>query len=135
MSAVLGQLLDAAAILVVVVLNAAIGFYQEYAAEQSISALRKLTAPNATVRRDDAMRTVPASTIVVGDILVLEAGDIVAADARVLSAATLQCLESVLTGESDTVSKNAVPLQDRCAGIGRPLQHALHEFQHHRRQR
>ena len=76
-----------------------IGFYQEYKAERSIAALKKMTAPQAKVRRDDQVISVAASDVVVGDILELEAGDLVAADARLLRAASLTCVESALTGD------------------------------------
>ena len=96
LSAVLGQMIDAIAILVIVVLNAGIGFYQEFSAEKSIAALKEMTAPLAKVKREGQVTSLPASTIVTGDIIVLEAGDIVAADARLLEAASLQCIESAL---------------------------------------
>ena len=98
-SGVLGEMLDAVAILAIVVLNAAIGFYQEFSAEKSIAALRKMTAPQAKVVRGGEIMVVPASGIVTGDVLALEAGDIVAADARLLSASSLKCVEAALTGE------------------------------------
>ena len=120
LSGVLGETLDAAAILAIVVLNAAIGFYQEYNAEKSIAALKKMTAPQAKVRRDGQVASIPASDIVAGDILDLEAGDLIAADARLLSAASLSCIESALTGESEAVKKHSktldledMPLGDR----------------------
>jgi Ca2+-transporting ATPase len=104
-SGVLGEVVDAIAILAIVVLNAAIGFYQEFNAEKSIAALKKMTAPQAKVRRDGQVTSIPASGIVTGDILALEAGDLVAADARLLKAASLKCIESALTGESEAVTK------------------------------
>lgn len=122
LSAALGETLDAIAIFGIVVLNAAIGFYQEFNAEKSIAALKKLTAPQAKVRRDGRVTSIPAAGIVPGDILALEAGDLVAADARLLSAASLKCIESALTGESEAVPKQpadlapgagATPLGDR----------------------
>lgn len=119
-SGLLGELVDSVAILAIVVLNAIIGFYQEFNAEKSIAALKKLTAPRAKVRRDGNVASIPASEIVTGDILELEAGDLVAADARLLEAASLKCIESALTGESDAVEKEAatldsgdIPLGDR----------------------
>jgi Ca2+-transporting ATPase len=119
-SGVLGEVVDAIAILAIVVLNAVIGFYQEFKAEKSIAALKKMTAPQAKVQRDGAVISIPASGIVAGDILALEAGDLVAADARLLETALLRCIESALTGESDAVTKQAatlelgdVPLGDR----------------------
>lgn len=119
-SGVLGEATDAIAILALVVLNAGIGFYQEYNAEKSIAALKQLTAPQATVRRDGHVLTVPAAEIVPGDILVLAGGDLVAADARLLTAASLKCIEAALTGESAAVKKDPAllsaaetPLGDR----------------------
>ena len=120
LSAVMGEVVDAFAILAIVVLNAVIGFYQEFNAEQSIAALKKMTAPRAKVRRDGKIISIPAAEIVIGDILALEAGDLVAADARLIEAASLRCIESALTGESAAVSKQPatlaksdVPLGDR----------------------
>ncbi len=119
-SAVLGDVVDAIAILAIVVLNAVIGFYQEFRAEQSIAALRKMTAAQAKVRRGGQVTAISAADIVTGDMLVLEAGDLVAADARLLRVASLTCIESAMTGESEAVTKRAetlaakdVPLGDR----------------------
>jgi Ca2+-transporting ATPase len=117
-SAVLGEGVDAIAILTIVVLNAAIGFYQEFNAERSIAALRKMTAPLARVRRDGKVTSTPASGIVAGDILMVEAGDIVAADARLLEAASLTCSEAALTGESQTVTKQPAVLEDADIPLG-----------------
>jgi P-type Ca2+ transporter type 2C len=117
---VLGERVDAAAILAIVILNAVVGFYQEFNAEKSITALRKLAAPLAKVIRDGTVSLIPATEIVVGDVLELESGDLVAADARILSAAMLRCIEAPLTGESQPVTKRPatlealeVPLGDR----------------------
>lgn len=107
---VMGEPAEAIAILVIVVLNAAIGFYQEFSAEKSISALKKMTAPKAKVLRDGAVSAVDAASLVAGDILVLEAGDLVAADARLLSTSSLKCIEAALTGESEAVEKLPDPL-------------------------
>ena len=119
-AALVGDAMDALAILVIVVLNAAIGFFQEYHAEKSIATLQKLTAPQSRVRRDGGNRQVPATDVVVGDVLVLEAGSLVPADARLLDAHSLRCVEAALTGESAAVSKQSrilppgeVPLGDR----------------------
>ena len=119
-SGVLGEMVDAIAILAIVVLNAVIGFYQEFNAEKSIAALKKMTAPQAKVRRDGQVTSIPAAGIVAGDILALEAGDLVAADARLLTAASFTCIESALTGESEAVTKQPatlaqgdIPLGDR----------------------
>ena len=117
-SGVLGETVDAIAILAIVVLNAVIGFYQEHSAEKSIAALKKMAAPQAKVWRDGAIKAVPASEIVTGDVLELEAGDLVAADARLLSAASLKCVESALTGESEAVGKQAVTLDQAEVPLG-----------------
>ena len=117
-SGVLGEVVDAIAILAMVVLNAVIGFYQEFSAEKSIAALKKMTAPQAKVWRDGQLIVIPASGIVTGDILALEAGDLVAADARLLEAASLKCIESALTGESQAVEKMAVTLDKDDVPLG-----------------
>ena len=117
-SGVLGEMIDASAILAIVILNAIIGFYQEYNAERSIAALKKMTAPQAKVRRDDKVSSIPASGIVVGDILVFEAGDLVAADARLITAASFKCIESALTGESEAVTKQPALLEQSDIPLG-----------------
>jgi Ca2+-transporting ATPase len=117
-SGLLGERVDAIAILAIVVLNAVIGFYQECKSEKSIAALKKLTAPQASVRRDGQVTSIAAAGIVTGDILVLEAGDLVAADARLLEAASLRCIESALTGESVAVTKQAATLEPSDMPLG-----------------
>ena len=117
-SGVLGEVVDAIAILAIVVLNAVIGFYQEFKAEKSIAALKKMTAPQAKVRRDGQVTSIPAAGIVAGDILALEAGDLVAADARLLEAASLKCIESALTGESVAVTKQPATLEQGDVELG-----------------
>ena len=120
LSGVLGEVVDAVAILGIVLVNAGVGFYQEFSAERAIAALRTLTAAQAKVRRDGRIALVPATEVVAGDVLALEAGDLIAADARLFEAASLRCIESALTGESEAVSKSTavlaggdVPLGDR----------------------
>ena len=117
-SGLLGEVVDAIAILAIVVLNAVIGFYQEFKAEKSIAALKKMTAPQAKVLRDGKITSIPASGIVSGEILALEAGDLVAADARLLEAASLKCIESALTGESEAVTKQAGVLSEGDIALG-----------------
>jgi Ca2+-transporting ATPase len=117
-SALLGETIDAVAILAIVVLNAVVGFYQEFSAERSIAALKKMTAPQAKVRRGGQVSMIPASGIVTGDILILDAGDIVAADARILSAASLKSIEAPLTGESDSVMKSPETLEHADVQLG-----------------
>jgi len=120
LSGLLGEAIDAFAIFAIVILNAVVGFYQEFSAEKSISALMRMTAPRAKVRRDGAVTSVAATDLVPGDILELEPGDVVAADARLLNASSLTCVEAMLTGESEAVAKSAetldqpeLPLGDR----------------------
>lgn len=119
-SGALGEWVDCVAILAIVILNAVIGFYQEFNAEKSIAALKKMTAPQAKVHRDGRVISVRASDIVPGDVLEIEPGDLVAADARLIEASSVRCVESALTGESEAVSKRAsvlvkveTPLGDR----------------------
>jgi Ca2+-transporting ATPase len=100
---------EAIAIIAIVVLNAVVGFVQEYRAEKAVHALRNLTAPRARVLRDGQATMLPASEVVPGDVVLLESGDIVAADARVLEAHVLATVEATLTGESMPVEKNVTP--------------------------
>jgi Ca2+-transporting ATPase len=109
LSAALGETLDALAIGAIVVLNAFVGFFQEYRAEKALLALRALSAPHARVRRDGRVVDVPAREVVPGDLLLLEAGDVVAADARLHEAHELRTVESSLTGESMPVDKHVRP--------------------------
>ena len=106
----LGDVKESIAILVIVVLNAFLGFSQEYRAERALAALRKMAVPTVRVRRDGHAMDVPATDVVPGDILLLEAGDAVAADARVLRSISLRVEEAALTGESQPVSKHAEPI-------------------------
>jgi magnesium-transporting ATPase (P-type) len=106
----LGHHSDAGVIFIVVLLNAAIGTFQEGRAERSLEALRKLTAHNARVIRDGGEVVIPAHQLVPGDVLVLEAGDAVSADARLLHGAALQVAEASLTGESAPVAKDLRPV-------------------------
>ena len=94
-------------ILLIVVLNAALGAAQESRAEQALTALRGMTAPMARVIREGSQRPVPATALVPGDVIVLEAGDLVPADARLLQASALKAEESALTGESLPAEKDA----------------------------
>lgn len=96
---------DAIAIFAIVLLNAAMGYVQQTRAERSLAALRQLSAPQAKVIRDNERQIVAAAELVCGDIIVLEEGDSIPADARVLESAALQAAEAALTGESAPVSK------------------------------
>jgi Ca2+-transporting ATPase len=105
LSAALGEWLDASAIGAIVSINAVIGFLQEHRAERAVMALRSMTAPRARVMRDGHSVIVSADTIVPGDLIVLEAGDVAAADARLHTAHVLTTNEAPLTGESTPVEK------------------------------
>jgi len=104
-SAALGEWLNTLAVGTIVVVNAAIGFFQEHRAERAVMALRSMTAPRGRVRRDGHSLMVSATTIVPGDVLILKAGDIAAADARLHDAHALSTNEASLTGESTPVEK------------------------------
>lgn len=104
-SAFLGELIDAFVILFTVFLAGVLGFVQEYRAEESIKLLKALTSPEALVIRDGKEVKIPSSLLVPGDILVLQAGDRIPADARLLEALSLEIDESSLTGESIPVGK------------------------------
>jgi Ca2+-transporting ATPase len=106
-SALLGEMIDGAAILTIVVLNALIGFFQEYRAEQAVAALARMTAPRARVVRAGHAAVIPAAEVVRGDLLLLESGDVVAADARLIEASAFGVNEAPLTGESVPVAKAA----------------------------
>ena len=109
LSAALGEWLDAIAIGAIVILNALIGFFQEHRAERAVMALRSMTAPRARVRRDGHSVMIAAAAVVPGDLLVLEAGDVTAADARLHAAHALTTNEAPLTGESTPVEKTTAP--------------------------
>ena len=104
-SVLLGEVTDAVTILLIVLLNAILGFVQEFRTEQTLETLRQLTAPSATVCRDGSWLTLPASQLVRGDWVRVEAGDSIPADCAIQEAAGLAVNESVLTGESEAVSK------------------------------
>ncbi|MEW9921645.1 cation-translocating P-type ATPase [Marimonas sp. MJW-29] len=109
----LGEWIDAATIGLVVVLNAALGFVQEWKAETALASLRKLLSPQAMVLRDGQEKLVPAREIVPGDILILTSGAKIAADAALLRASDLRIDESILTGESMPVAKSLDEGRDR----------------------
>jgi Ca2+-transporting ATPase len=103
----LGDMIDAIAIMAIVVLNAALGFSQEYKAEQSLAALKRMSVPTVRVRRDGKIAEVPAPMLVPGDVVLLETGNVVSADGRVLESMNLRLQEAALTGESEAVDKDA----------------------------
>ncbi len=118
-SAFIGETYDALTIIIIVMLNAILGFIQEYRTEKTLLALKSMTAPSAKVCRDGHMTVIPAAELVPGDIISLEAGDKAAADAVILRAKGLMADESVLTGESVPVNKAAGDTNDRDNSIGK----------------
>ncbi len=104
-TALLGHWVDTGVIVGVVIINAIVGFVQEGKAEKALEAIRIMLAPQATVRRGDHALTVPAETLVPGDIVLLQSGDRVPADLRLLQMNSLQIQEAALTGESEAVEK------------------------------
>ncbi|HYG68339.1 MAG TPA: HAD-IC family P-type ATPase, partial [Anaeromyxobacteraceae bacterium] len=118
LSAFLGHGVEAIAIAVIVVFAVGLGFVQEYRAEHALEALARMTAPEATVVREGEEARIPARELVPGDVLVLHAGDRIAADARLLEAVNLQADEAPLTGESVPVAKRAAALPDGEVPIG-----------------
>jgi P-type Ca2+ transporter type 2C len=120
LSLLLGEVVDALAIIAIITLNAVLGVVQESKAEQALAALKKMAAPNAQVMRDGQQLTVPARELVPGDIVLLEAGNYVPADLRLVESINLKVEEASLTGESVPVNKDArvvldsdIPLGDR----------------------
>ena len=109
-SAFVGEVADSLVIIVIVVLNAALGVFQEAKAEKAMEALQKMAAPNSKVIRDGNIQTVPSRELVVGDIVLLEAGDYVPADVRILESMNLKVEEASLTGESVPVEKETVAI-------------------------
>lgn len=126
-SGLLGEMLDALTIVAIILINGLLGFYQEYRAERSLRALKELTAPSAKVIRGGEYDLVPARTLVAGDIVLLESGDRVPADVRLIESNQCAIDEAALTGESVPVVKEAIamaaddlPLGDRknCGYLG-----------------
>ena len=106
-SAVLGDWIEAVVILVIVVLNAVLGYVQEVKAEQSMAALKRMAVPRVRVRRDGKPQDISARELVPGDVVILETGNIVPADGRVLQSVNLRVEEAALTGESEPVEKDS----------------------------
>jgi Ca2+-transporting ATPase len=117
-SALLGEWVDATAIIAIVVLNTVMGVIQESRAEEALAALKKLAAPEAQVLRDGHRVMVPARLLVPGDIVFLEAGNFVPADLRLLEAVNLRIDEASLAGESVPVQKNAIEIMPTDVSLG-----------------
>lgn len=118
LSYIMGDAKDAVAILVIVGLNAALGFKQEFSAERAMEALKKMSVPLARVRRDGETQEVEARDLVPGDIVLLEAGNLVPADGRLLESASLRVQEAALTGESESVNKHVDAIAGDTIAVG-----------------
>jgi Ca2+-transporting ATPase len=114
----IGSFRDAATILAIVCLFAALGFVQEYRAERAMRALKRLAVPSVRVRRDGIVAEIIASGLVTGDIVLLEAGNVIPADCRLLECYSLKVQESLLTGETEAVEKHTNRLPDDNPPIG-----------------
>jgi P-type Ca2+ transporter type 2C len=117
-SGLLGERLDALAIVIIVVLNGIIGFVQEYRADRAMQAIKKLATPTTHVRREQQIVSLSTLDVVPGDIVLLEAGDLIPADLRLVEAVQLKVDESALTGESVPVDKQTDPLEDSKLSLG-----------------
>jgi Ca2+-transporting ATPase len=117
-SGIIGELSDTIAIVIIIVLNAIIGFVQEYRAEKAMEALKMMAAPTATVMRGGMPANIQASQLVPGDAVILEAGKIVPADMRLIELAQLKVEEATLTGESVPVEKHIKALHDEMIPLG-----------------
>ncbi|MDC3423640.1 calcium-translocating P-type ATPase, SERCA-type [Aquibacillus sp. 3ASR75-11] len=110
-SGLLGEYVDAIAIMVIVLINGFIGFFQEQKAEKSLSKLKELSAPMANVKRDGRWMKIPSSEVVVGDVIRVSSGDRVSADIRLSKSSSLEMEESALTGESLPIAKHATAIK------------------------
>ncbi len=117
-SGLMGEIADAVTIMAIIILNAILGFVQEFRAEKSMEALKKLTAPEARVVREGREERIPARDLVPGDIVVLETGDKLPADVRLVECVNLEIDEATLTGESAPVKKMAGVLIEENLGLG-----------------
>jgi Ca2+-transporting ATPase len=117
-SLLLGDYIEAAAIMAIVILNAILGVVQESRAEEALTALKKMTAPEAQVIRDGKQQTIPTRELVPGDIVIIETGNYIPADVRLVEAVNLKIDEASLTGESVPVQKKADTVLDRELPLG-----------------
>src|SRR6185437_5452866 len=114
----LGEHVEAVAILIVIVLNATIGFLTEWKADRALAALQKQSVPVAHVIRDGKERQLPASELVPGDLVILSAGVRVPADGRIIEAVRFQIEEAALTGESQAITKRTDQVPDPASPLG-----------------
>ncbi|MHB9030511.1 MAG: HAD-IC family P-type ATPase, partial [Candidatus Latescibacterota bacterium] len=117
-SAFLHEYTDAVVVMVIVVINALLGFTQEYRAEKAMAALKRLAVPTVRVRRDGKVHEIPARDLVPGDIVVFEAGNVVPADCRLVEEYNLRVQEAALTGESEPVEKDSGAIERENAPLG-----------------
>jgi Ca2+-transporting ATPase len=112
-SGIVGDIEDTIAIIVIITLNAVIGFIQEYRAERSMAALKRMSEATVRVMRENSIHTINASELVLGDAVLLEAGNLISADLRLTESSQLKIDESTLTGESVSVDKqtNSIRIQ------------------------
>ena len=125
LSGIMGDMVDAVVILVIVLLNALLGFSQEYKAEKSMLALKKMSVITARVNREGNPAIIPSEELVPGDIVFLEAGNIVPADIRLIEVHALSIDESSLTGESNAIHKKIETITDKDISLGDQLNMAF----------
>ncbi len=119
-SVILGEITDAVTIILIVLLNAILGFIQEFRTEKTLEALKSMTAPTAKCRRDGVLKTIPAVKLVVGDEIEVESGDRIPADCVILKSATLFTDEAMLTGESEPAQKSVGLKNDEDNSLNKP---------------
>ncbi|HXH19968.1 MAG TPA: cation-translocating P-type ATPase [Chitinophagales bacterium] len=117
-SAIIGDMKDSIVIMVIVILNAVVGFVQEFRAEKAMEALKKMTVSFARVKRENKIIQIPSAALVPGDVVILEAGDMVPADIRLIESHALKIEEASLTGESHPVEKAVYELKDENTPLG-----------------
>ncbi|WP_456275552.1 calcium-translocating P-type ATPase, SERCA-type [Bacillus sp. AK128] len=117
-SGLLGEYIDAIAIIAIIIINGFLGFFQERKAEKSLDALKELSAPQVMVMRDGHWLKIPSVELVVGDIVKFGSGDRISADIRLLNSSSLEIEESALTGESLPVQKRTEPISGQDIGLG-----------------
>ncbi len=115
---IIGDITDSYVILLIVILNAVIGFVQEYRAEKAMEALKKMAASNALVMRGKQTVSIPSTNLVPGDVVIIEVGNVIPADLRIIDSAQLKVEEASLTGESNAVEKSTLTLSEKNIPLG-----------------